>query len=337
MKMDNSTDIISIIIPAYNVEKYISLCLDSVIQQTYDNLNIIVVDDGSIDSTPRIIDEYAAKDKRIVAIHKKNGGLSDARNAGLERAIVNYLMFLDSDDWLEKKCCEIVLNEIRKEQADIVIFEYFKEYKNKTIKIKNYKSSKLVYENGNEEDFFLYDMRTITAWGKLYRTTLLKKLKFDINFRMAEDVDFNYKVYDMVNKAVYIDRPLLHYRILDVSAVHGFDPCLRDKFSPVLISVKKWAACDKLDKKKAYYSFSAIAFLLLCQNWITLNESFSFSQKKHEAMILKNDPIFKELFYNIKLIQIPMSRKLMIILGKYNLWSIFFEIINVKKILERRR
>ena len=154
MKMDNSTDIISIIIPAYNVEKYISLCLDSVIQQTYDNLNIIVVDDGSIDSTPRIIDEYAAKDKRIVAIHKKNGGLSDARNAGLERAIGNYLMFLDSDDWLEKKCCEIVLNEIRKEQADIVIFEYFKEYKNKTIKIKNYKSSKLVYENGNEEDFF---------------------------------------------------------------------------------------------------------------------------------------------------------------------------------------
>ena len=102
MKMDNSTDIISIIIPAYNVEKYISLCLDSVIQQTYDNLNIIVVDDGSIDSTPRIIDEYAAKDKRIVAIHKKNGGLSDARNAGLERAIGNYLMFLDSDDWLEK-------------------------------------------------------------------------------------------------------------------------------------------------------------------------------------------------------------------------------------------
>ena len=67
-------------------------------------------------------------------------------------------------------------------------------------------------------------MRTITAWGKLYRTTLLKKLKFDINFRMAEDVDFNYKVYDMVNKAVYIDRPLLHYRILDVSAVHGSNP-----------------------------------------------------------------------------------------------------------------
>ena len=129
---------ISIIIPAYNVEKFIAKCLDSVITQNYKNLDIIVVDDGSKDKTGSIIDDYATKDDRICVVHQPNGGLPNARNTGIKYAKGDYVMFLDSDDWIEPTCCEIVADEIQREKADLVFFEYYKEYKNKTVQMKTY-------------------------------------------------------------------------------------------------------------------------------------------------------------------------------------------------------
>ena len=98
-----TTPLISIIVPIYNVELYLRRCLDSVLNQTYTNLEIILVDDGSPDGCPQICDEYAAKDKRIAVIHKENGGLSDARNAGLDICKGKYISFIDSDDWVDEK------------------------------------------------------------------------------------------------------------------------------------------------------------------------------------------------------------------------------------------
>ena len=115
---------ISVIIPVYNVEKFIEQSIKSVLNQTYKNLEIILVDDGSTDSSGSICDEYSKKDKRIKVIHQDNKGLSGARNSGLDIATGKYIMFLDSDDYFENNSCEILYSEIEKKQADYVIGNY---------------------------------------------------------------------------------------------------------------------------------------------------------------------------------------------------------------------
>ena len=114
-------ELISIIVPVYNVEAYIHQCIKSIIEQSYKNLEIILVDDGSKDKSGKICDDYARKDKRIKVIHKKNGGLSDSRNAGITVATGKYIAFVDSDDWIEKNMYEKMYNECEKFGADICI------------------------------------------------------------------------------------------------------------------------------------------------------------------------------------------------------------------------
>ena len=128
-------DLISVIVPIYNVEKYINRCIDSIIEQTYTNLEIILVDDGSTDNSGSICDEYAKKDNRIKVIHKENGGVSSARNVGLDTAIGQYITFVDSDDYIEKKYCEILLKTLKKQKADCVACGYNRIYKNKEEKM----------------------------------------------------------------------------------------------------------------------------------------------------------------------------------------------------------
>ena len=110
---------ISVIVPIYNVEKYLARCVDSIVNQTYKNLEIILVDDGSPDRCPQMCDDYAEKDSRIKVIHKKNGGLSDARNAGMAVATGEYISFIDSDDWIETSMFELLLNNIFQYDCEI--------------------------------------------------------------------------------------------------------------------------------------------------------------------------------------------------------------------------
>jgi glycosyltransferase involved in cell wall biosynthesis len=124
---------ISVIIPIYNVEKYLSVCLESVINQTYQNLEIILVDDGSTDACPKICDDYATKDNRIKLIHKKNGGLSDARNIGVKHATGDLISFVDSDDVLSLYFYEKLINILEENDADIVECGFRKFYNEKEL------------------------------------------------------------------------------------------------------------------------------------------------------------------------------------------------------------
>ena len=327
---------ISIIIPAYNVEKYIAKCLDSVINQCYKNLDVIVVDDGSKDRTGCIIDDYSVKDNRIRVVHQPNGGLPNARNTGIKYANGDYVMFLDSDDWIEPTCCKVIVSEIQKDKADLVFFEYYKEYKNKTVQMKTYPHKKLTYNRDGKQEFFLYDMRTITAWGKIYSAEILHKCEYNESLRTAEDVEFNYRIYDRVNKAVYIQRPLLHYRILEQSAIHGYDSQIKDKLKPVLECLSNWLNMSMPFHEEAYYSFKAIAFLLVCQNGICLNKQLSFWQKRKKIWALKRDLTYKDLFSNLDYVKIPKSRKLIIIFEKMSLPSLIVLVISLKQWREKR-
>lgn len=329
-------NMISIIIPAYNVENYIATCLQSVMEQTYKALDIIVVNDGSKDKTGEIADSYAEKDERIHVIHQVNGGLPNARNTGMRCAQGEYIMFLDSDDWLEPACCETVIHKIQKEDADIVFFEYYKEYKDRAVRMRTYKEKQLKYDINDKKEFFIYDMRTITAWGKIYRREIIDKCQYNETFKTAEDVDFNYRIYEKVRRAVYIQEPLLHYRILEKSAIHGYDPNIEKKILPVLDYLEEWCQGNNNEKKVAYYSFAAIAFLLICQNGICLDESLNFLQKKRKIKDLKDNTHIRDLYGHIDSIMVPSSRKLLVVFGKLNYYAPIILIIGAKQWKEKR-
>ena len=124
---------ISVIVPVYNVEKYLEKCVESILNQSLKDIEIILVDDGSPDNCPQICDEYATKDSRVKVCHKQNGGLSSARNEGLKHVSGEYYMFVDSDDWLDSETCEVTYNYAKQNDADCLMFSYTKEFGNHSI------------------------------------------------------------------------------------------------------------------------------------------------------------------------------------------------------------
>lgn len=206
-------DIISIIVPIYNVEKYIVRCVDSIINQTYVNTEIILVDDGSPDKCGSICDEYQRRDHRVIVIHKPNGGLSDARNYGINVASGKYITFIDSDDWVTNDYLEKLYNLLIDQKADISICNHQRVYSIDSNIIKEKKIT--IYEFTNIEalnyltDSSLY-IQMIVSWGKLYKTELFKYVMFPVG-KIHEDEFTTYKLYYFSKKIVYTNEPLLYY------------------------------------------------------------------------------------------------------------------------------
>jgi len=208
-------DLISIIIPIFKVEKYLRKCIDSIINQTYRNLEIILVDDGSPDKCPDICDEYAKLDSRIKVIHKKNGGLSSARNAGLDIATGEYIAFVDSDDFVDYDMYENMLYRIKKENADIAIcnFDNVDEYLcsidelNSISPIKDNIYNKLqLFEYLGQPNYWYW----VVAWNKLYKKDIFKELRFKSNV-LHEDEFIIHHLLGKINKIVGTEKRHYHY------------------------------------------------------------------------------------------------------------------------------
>ena len=212
-------DKITVIVPVYNVENYLRKCLDSIIAQTYKNIEIIVVNDGSTDASGQICQEYTQIDNRIVYIEKENGGLSEARNVGLDKMTGSYVTFIDSDDWAELDYVEILYKKIIEYQADISVGNYYSYNEDEeTYYFHIYGNSyyEKVYDNISifENLYESQEMKSfalISAWGKLYKAKLFDYLRFDKG-KLGEDGYFNQKMYLSVNKVVYLNKGLYAYR-----------------------------------------------------------------------------------------------------------------------------
>ncbi|WP_343338753.1 Undecaprenyl-phosphate 4-deoxy-4-formamido-L-arabinose transferase [Terrisporobacter petrolearius] len=202
---------ISVIVPIYNVEQYLRKCVDSIINQTYKNLEIILVDDGSPDNCPTICDEYAKKDKRVRVIHKKNGGLSDARNAGLEIVTCDFITFVDSDDWIKLDTYEIMMKAMNEYNADIVVSNINYVYDNKVNK--KYNEGKIhVFNKEEAMNELIHDgLVQAVVWNKLYKKDLINDMKFKVG-KINEDEFFTYKICAKAEKVVYMPNTLYQYR-----------------------------------------------------------------------------------------------------------------------------
>lgn len=204
-------ELISVVVPIYNVEKYIKRCIESIINQTYVNLEIILVNDGSPDKCGEICEKYALKDKRIKVIHKRNGGLSDARNSGIEIAKGKYIGFVDSDDYIDLDMYEILYKNLKKNEADISICDIYTVYDDF---IEKYKKSdeNIIIMNNELAIKEMLDEKIIntSAWNKLYKIELFKEIRYPFG-KLSEDLFTTYKLFHISNRICYIDKPKYYY------------------------------------------------------------------------------------------------------------------------------
>ena len=213
--------LVSIIVPVYNVEKQLVHCVDSILKQTYKNIEILLIDDGSPDNCSAICDSYTKEDTRIKTFHKKNGGLSSARNYGLDRAKGDYISFIDSDDWVDQDFIEIMVNNLEKEKSDISIIGY-----------------KLVWDSGkiinssNKNDYEIYDQSTAIhellvqkkfqcmACTKLYKKELFNHIRFPEG-KLFEDIAISLPLFKKCSRVVLSGQQKYYYYQRDGSIVNS--------------------------------------------------------------------------------------------------------------------
>lgn len=213
---------VSIIIPVYNVKDYLEKCIESVVQQSYKNLEIIIVDDGSTDGSQFICDEFLKKDERIKVIHKMNGGLSDARNVGYSESTGKYIFFLDSDDWLVLNAIEILYNTLRMCEADIAVANYYYQYDSKSVKANEIAETRVYDRQEAMEALLRNDLIKNFAWGKLYKRELLEKYKFPVG-KLFEDVYWTHLIFNQAEKVVLVKEELVYYYQRSTSISYKFD------------------------------------------------------------------------------------------------------------------
>ncbi len=225
-----TSNTISVIVPVYNAAEYLRTCLDSVVNQTYRDLEIICVDDGSLDESPAILREYAEHDDRIVLLHSNNCGPSEARNKALDMAKGKYLLFVDSDDWIELNTCEIALDSMNKSGAELIMWDYILEKPSSSRpkqifncdvafsfdEVRSRLHRRMIGITGSELAHPEKADSLCTVWGKLYQRDYIEKNNirfYDIKLiGTYEDGLFNLNVFEHVKKALYINRPMYHYR-----------------------------------------------------------------------------------------------------------------------------
>lgn len=217
---------ISVIVPVYKVENYLDRCVQSILNQTYTNLEILLVDDGSPDKCPCMCEEYAKKDNRVKVIHKQNGGLSDARNAGIDVATGEYITFVDSDDWISENCIEILQQTIDKNGTKISVIDTVESDGSKESE-RSYSEGKIHKEVYTAEEamrvIFLQDEFNTSAWAKLYHRSIFDEVRFTTGI-LYEDLDLIYKLFDKAGNISFSREAQYYYFQRNDSIVHaGFD------------------------------------------------------------------------------------------------------------------
>lgn len=269
---------VTIIIPAYNVEKYIEECLYSVCSQTYSNLQIIVVDDGSTDMTLGKIKRFSDDDKRIIVIHKKNGGVSSARNIALQKADGEYIVFLDADDYLTPEAIEIMVKNIEKKGADWVSFQYANiDERGNDITGSSFISGDFYF--ASDDDRFLFLINEVIPYNvgvevfKIFKKKIIddNEIRFDEQCRIGEDYSFTIKYLIHAEKVTAISDALYIHRIRNGSAMHverNYEEILSDR---VLMLNDIWNHIVLRNNKFFKYYFPIILILLMHDLYIGHN------------------------------------------------------------------
>lgn len=269
---------ISVIVPIFNVEKYLNRCVESILKQSYTDFELILVDDGSPDKCPAICDEYALQDKRIKVIHKQNGGLSSARNAGLEIAKGDYIAFVDSDDFIHPDYLRLLYQALKETGADISICDYktIKDYK--IIEEQNENIDKLeIYDNYSI--FLLRSLDIFVSWNKLYKKSLFKSIRFQEG-KINEDIGVYYRLLYLSKKTVAIYNKLYYYFYNESGIMNS--PFSEKKFASISFFIESLSFFNKIAKSdKRYYAVIKRIVHIIIDAYYEMNKTYVYFDFKH--------------------------------------------------------
>lgn len=328
-----SYPIISIIVPVYKVEPYLSQCVDSLINQTYPHLEIILIDDGSPDNCGRICDDYAAKDNRIKVIHQENQGLSAARNTGLSNVSGDYVMFIDGDDWTDITTCETAIGVLLKYQADVVMWSYTREYSSHSV-------PKIIFH----DDIVIFDQSAVvsplhrrfigligselshpenadalcTVWGKLYRREIIQSEFTNLNeIGSYEDGLFNLQVFSNVNTAVFIKKPMYHYRKTNLTSVtSSYNPKLFSQWQHLFDLMGTYIDEHNLPSSYVEALNNRIALSLIGLGLNVVSANISPKAKIHKISNILDTERYRNAYKRLQYQYFPLHWKVFFIFAK---------------------
>lgn len=351
--------LISIIVPVYNVEKFLSQCLDSLINQSYENIEIVLVNDESPDKSIEIIEKYAALDSRIKYITQKNTGLSGARNTGIEIASGEYLMFVDSDDWLNLETCSFLISKINEENYDVLFWSYAREYENASLKKNVLEADTKFYDNDSQKlhirFFGLVECELqnpenadsiVTACMKLYKSSIIKdnKISFvDTKLIGTEDALFNCHYFYFVKKAFYAHQHFYHYRRDNLESLTSVNkPNLHHQWNTLFSLMADIIDKFNLDARYRIALNNRIALSIIGLGINEMNASYGLVRKFHNLKrVLKSD-LHRKSYKDLTLKYFPLHWKLFFFFAKYNftigVFSLLFAInyfVNKNKKIEK--
>ena len=327
---------VSIVVPVYNIGKYIRDCINSLITQTYTNIEIILVDDGSTDKSGSICDEFAQKDERIKVIHKKNGGLSSARESGINQSTGDYIMIVDGDDWIDiqtvQKCvCEVEKNPL----IDCVLFSYVKEFINNSVPMHvmdntMYFSPKeatdKIYRRlfGLSDDELAHPERMdniVSCCMKLYRSEIARNGKYFDNRIVGSSEDTLFNMYALHDRGpmVYLDECYYHYRKIDTSFTNTYREGLEKKWAILFREMKKVLKKKNLGKEyqKALSNRIALSIIGIGMNEVGNKGKSHYWRYKKVRSYLKSSQ-YRKACKNLNIKNMPI------------IWKIFFVCCKLK-------
>jgi glycosyltransferase EpsH len=319
--------LVSIVVPVYNVEKYLFQCLDSIVNQTYTNLEIIVVNDGSPDNSHLIVEEFSKNDSRIKIINQENAGLSAARNTGIKEATGEYLMFVDSDDWVDVAIVEKLLSKI--DGVELVVCSYYRSYENTVIPrffdmegiIKGEVfQRRLVGLIGNELNDPSQADSLVTIWGKLYKLSIVKQKELNFvstkEIGTCEDLIFNIQYVDYIENVIVLNLPLYYYRKSNnTSFTSHYKSNLFFQWKNLFKQIKRLICLNNEVFNSALNNRIALSIIGLGLNEMQNPEGF-FSRYKKLRLIL-NDELYKKAYISLELKYFPMHWRLFFGFAKY--------------------
>ena len=282
--------LVSVIVPVYKVQQYLVKCVKSITEQTYKNLEIILVDDGSPDDCPKMCDDFAKKDKRIKVIHKQNGGLSDARNAGTDIATGDFVMYVDSDDYLELNTIEVLYNNLVETDSDVSFSEYafvYEDDEGKKItenKLMTYSKKELVHCFSKPGAVYF-----TVAWCKLFKREIVGDIRFPVG-KLHEDEFTTYKILFNANKVVRTNSTL--YRYLQRSGSIMQNKTVKNYLHIFEANVER-LEFYKSNAPEEYKEFAKNYLSAVIFSYMFLMSASGFKEKKHIKQKMK--AILKEL------------------------------------------
>ena len=324
---------ISVIVPVYNSEKYLKRCIDSILNQTYKAIELILVDDGSPDNCGKICDEYAKKDKRVRVIHKTNAGVSAARNSGLEIASGNYATFVDSDDYIEPEMYGNMMEKVHQYNCDVVMCDCIKDFTDHSeiythdIRAGFYDKEQLV----NEYYPHLLMMEnveypaTISNCLILFNRNKLGNLRYVVGVRYSEDLLFGAQLVYNTDSFYYM-KEQAYYHMNPTSATHKFTVDKWNDYKTLHFEINKYfSECESFD----FSHQIDLCLLFFVYNSVSNIFSADNLEREKKFEIVKNilgDNEVRRMFSNIKVLKLPISKKLKIvtIIYKYRIGLSFW-------------